>query len=245
MKGLCIKHKNMEGGLGIHFFQNALDGGDWIIQETMKNHSSVACFLPRNAPLSTFRVMTGSRLGIASTGSAAHSVDREASKKGVPAETASSKLDPVFAFSCVFRAGRAGGLTDHNSVLFNVDVPAKKLGLGTSNMHWYQLGLRKILSTPWLNNTKFTHHPDGDVPVTDRELPEMAKMIETCVEAHRTLFPGVPIAGWDLAVVDGEPHMCLLEVNLMCNFFKGSFDKDKYFRFVEDYFLFCEGHQEK
>lgn len=62
---------------------------------------------------------------------------------------------------------------------------------------------------------------------------QITKMVEVCVEAHRTLFPGVPIAGWDLAVahvVDGKPRMCLLEVNLMCNFFKGAFDKDKYIR---------------
>jgi len=65
-------------------------------------------------------------------------------------------------------------------------------------------------------------------------------MIATCVDAHKALFPGVPVAGWDLCVVDGEPMYCLLEVNLMCNFFKGSFDKPKYFQFIEDYFLYCE-----
>jgi len=32
VKGLCIKHKNEEGGLGIHFYRNATQGGDWIIQ---------------------------------------------------------------------------------------------------------------------------------------------------------------------------------------------------------------------
>jgi hypothetical protein len=32
-KALCIKHKNEEGGMGIHFFRNATQGGDWIIQE--------------------------------------------------------------------------------------------------------------------------------------------------------------------------------------------------------------------
>jgi hypothetical protein len=31
-KALVIKHKSIEGGMGIHFFRNALDGGDWIIQ---------------------------------------------------------------------------------------------------------------------------------------------------------------------------------------------------------------------
>lgn len=65
-------------------------------------------------------------------------------------------------------------------------------------------------------------------------------MVATCVDAHAKLFPGVPLAGWDLCVVDGEPTKCLLEVNLMCNFFKGSFDKPKYFQFLEDYFLYCE-----
>lgn len=34
--------------------------------------------------------------------------------------------------------------------------------------------------------------------------------------------------------------MCLLEVNLMCNFFKGSFDKEKYFTFMEEYFSYLE-----
>ena len=68
-------------------------------------------------------------------------------------------------------------------------------------------------------------------------------MIQTCVTSHEKLFPGVPIAGWDLCVIDGEPRMCLLEVNLMCNFFKGSFDHAKYFQFIEDYFMFLEAHQ--
>jgi len=213
----------------------------------MGNDPSVARFLPPNAPLSTFRVMTASRLGIATTGAAGRAGGKEASggKSGGKAGMGASKRDPVFAFSCVFRAGRAGAQTDHSSVLFDVDVPKNKMNVGTSNMHWYQLGLRNALTTPWLNNFRFTHHPDGNIPVSGAEVPEIDAMMATCVEAHRTLFPGVPIAGWDLCVVDGEPRMCLLEVNLMCNFFKGSFDKDRYFGFVEDYFTFCEAHSDK
>jgi hypothetical protein len=259
-KGLCIKHKNEEGGLGIYFYKNATQGGDWIIQQVMGNDASVAKFLPPAAPLSTFRVMTGSRLGIASAGAAGRaggkggggggsSGNGGSQGKGKGKAAASSgggdKRDPIFAFSCVFRAGRQGALTDHSSVLFDVDVPGKKMGVGTSNMHWYQLGLRKALTTPWLNNFRFTHHPDGNIPVTGHAIPELEAMVSTCVEAHRSLFPGVPLAGWDLCVVDGEPRMCLLEVNLMCNFFKGSFDKPKYLSFVEDYFTFCEGHLDK
>jgi len=93
--------------------------------------------------------------------------------------------------------------------------------------------------------SKFTHHPDCGAAVTGEPLPEVDKMVAVCVEAHRALFPGVPVAGWDLCVVAGEPRMCLLEVNLMCNFFKGSFDKPAYFKFIEDYFCFIEGHEEK
>jgi hypothetical protein len=138
MKGLCIKHKNEEGGLGIYFYDNAMHGGDWIIQKTMSNDATVKKFLPKNAPLSTFRVMTGSRLGIASTGrnptqsqpsaaaatATAQSVksgkgDKKGSSSSPSSTTDNNSNDPVFAFSCVFRAGRAGGLTDHNSILFD------------------------------------------------------------------------------------------------------------------------------
>jgi len=180
LKGLCIKHKNEEGGLGIHFFKSATDGGDWIIQEVMRNHASVGQFLPKDAPLSTFRIMTGSRLGMKpaaggdsrnNSSSASASINGGAtngkSKKGAKknsgkgGDTSSNSGgsgggddDDIFAFSCVFRAGRSGGLTDHNSVLFDVDVPSKQLGVGTSNMHWYQLGPQAVTSTPWLNHNR-------------------------------------------------------------------------------------------
>ena len=34
---LVCKNKNIEGGMGIHFFKNAAFGGDWILQEKMVN----------------------------------------------------------------------------------------------------------------------------------------------------------------------------------------------------------------
>jgi hypothetical protein len=111
-----------------------------------------------------------------------------------------------------------------------VDVANKKMGIGRSNMHWYQRGFDKIFNTPWLNHSCYTHHPDGKIPVTGVELSEVDDMLKCCIDAHKKLFPGVPIAGWDVCLVDGEPRICFLEVNLMCNFFKGSFDKDKYVR---------------
>jgi len=45
MSGICVKHKNEEGGMGIHFYKNALNGGDWIIQKVLTNDSFVSsCF---------------------------------------------------------------------------------------------------------------------------------------------------------------------------------------------------------
>jgi hypothetical protein len=62
-EGMVVKHRNEEGGMGIHFFKNAACGGDWILQERIQNSPWVATLLPPNAPLSTFRVITCSRAG--------------------------------------------------------------------------------------------------------------------------------------------------------------------------------------
>jgi hypothetical protein len=206
-----------------------------FFKKVMSNADAVAQFLPPGAPLSTFRVMTGSRLGIPSTGSTGRAATRQQqstssnggdsgvgltaagkkakkSKKGGADDenengggggggggttgttdstggssgSGSGGGDPgVFAFSCVFRAGRAGGLTDHDSVLFDVDQQGKKMGVGTSNMHWYQLGPGKALTTPWLNNNKFTHHPDGQIPVMDQPIVELDKMLKVRSRSER------------------------------------------------------------
>lgn len=47
--------------MGLHFFKNATDGGDWIIQERLENDAFVSSLLPEKAPLSTMRVITSSR----------------------------------------------------------------------------------------------------------------------------------------------------------------------------------------
>lgn len=59
-------------------------GGDWIIQEGLQNCSYVADMLPKNAPLSTLRIVTAS-------------------------EGQGMRIDLL---SCVWRAGRAGQSAD-------------------------------------------------------------------------------------------------------------------------------------
>ena len=222
---LCVKHKNEEGGLGIYFFKNALAGGDWIIQEVMDNADDVAKLLPADAPLSTFRVMTASNVHRQQEGTA-------------------EKEPSVFAMSCVFRAGRAGAATDHSSILFDVDIGSGILGRGTTNQQWYQLG--KTRGVPWGPPAPVFEHPDKPgSKVTGYQIPDFkARVLDLAIGAHEKLLPGVPIAGWDV-VLSKQHGPCLLEVNLSCNFFRGSFDEHKYFNFIHQYFLFCQRQQDK
>jgi hypothetical protein len=220
-KKLIVKHRNEEGGLGFHAFDNCTSGGNWIIQEALDNDEFVSSLLPEEAPLSTFRVVSASRGGLSSV------------EKGAE--------NSVTALSCVFRAGREGAVTDHVSVLYDVDMQTGVIGEGTTNQHWYQLGLDKIATCPWLNNTSTTVHPDTGRTVTGTKVPDMEGVIAFVEKAHARMMPGVPLAGWDVAMTN--KGMLLLEANLSCNFFRGSFDKQAYFNFVDEYFVDLAEHE--
>ena len=211
---LIVKHRNEEGGLGFHAFDNCTDGGNWIIQEALDNDEFVSSLLPERAPLSTFRVISASRGGLSTV---------EKGAKG-----------SVKALSCVFRAGREGAVTDHVNVLYDVDMKSGVIGEGTTNQHWYQLGLRAPFTTPWTTAASTRTHPDTGRVVTGTKVAEMTEMLELVERAHARMMPGVPLAGWDVAFTN--KGMLLLEANLSCNFFRGSFDKAAYFDFVHEYF---------
>lgn len=215
--GIVVKHRNEEGGMGIFFYKNATEGGDWIIQERILNSDWVSKMLPSPAPLSTFRVITESRA----------SID----------VTKTPKQGDVTALSCVFRAGRKNAATDHDSILFDVDVTRGKILGGTTNAHWYRLGPLQGLPgrCPWRSTHNYTHHPDGNIPVTGNVLPDIKTMLALVEESHLKLCPEVPLAGWDV-VLSADPKLpvCLLEVNLSCNFFRGTFDEKTYLDFLDD-----------
>eukprot|EP01048_Picozoa_sp_COSAG05_P026121 COSAG05_NODE_6971_length_873_cov_1.124031_1_plen_96_part_10 len=81
-----------------------------------------------------------------------------------------------------------------------------------------------------------TVHPDTGKQISDSIVPDMKGMLKFVKRAHARMMPDVPLAGWDVAFTN--KGMLLLEANLSCNFFRGSFDKRKYFEFVNDYFVF-------
>lgn len=214
---IVVKDRNEEGGMGIHFFRNARHGGEWIIQEKLENDSFVASMLPENAPLSTFRIITASRGG------------------GL-----SYCGDMVVPLSCVFRAGRAGAKTDHSSIIFDVNMHTGIIGRGTTNSHWYQLGAKGLWSA-WSSEKTIIKHPDRPVEIAGRKVENIEEMKNLCVSAHEKLLPDVPMAGWDVALTN--KGVLLLETNLSCNFFRGTFDEDEYFNLVHDYFMMLDSEE--
>jgi hypothetical protein len=217
LPSIVVKHRNEEGGMGIFFYKNATVGGDWIIQEKIHNSPWVSSMLPPNSPLSTFRVITISRA----------SLDLSQPPRGV---------QDITALSCVFRAGREGAATDHDSILFDINPKTGELLKGTTNAHWYRLGvLKEIFRCPWRSNHETTHHPDGNIPVTGNTFQNIKEVLHLVEESHLKMCPDVPLAGWDV-VLSADPALpvCLLEVNLSCNFFRGTFDRSTYLDFIED-----------
>jgi hypothetical protein len=206
---IVCKHKNIEGGMGIHLFKNAAHGGDWILQERLYNCEELQALLPAEAPLSTFRVIT-------------------------MADPTSEKVETShIAMTFVWRAGRAGKSTDHSSVLFAVDPLTLRIQDGKAFSNWYQVG--SIGNSNLLSKQKLTIHPDTNKTLTGEELKCASDAVSNCIDAHRRLMPNVPAIGWDVAVAKGHGSV-LLEANLSCNFFGGVYDRQKYLRIVDTYY---------
>jgi hypothetical protein len=206
--------------MGFQAFSNSVHGGDWVIQEKIRNGPALSALLPADAPLSTLRIVTASSLGLSEASRLPGDVD-------------------ITALSCTFRAGRAGAVTDHRSILFDVDINSGEVRRGTTTSHRYRLGLKKAIGTPWSASHTETHHPDCGKAIAGVTIPDMAGIRKLVSDAHRTLLPRVPLVGWDVALT-AKHGTVLLEVNLSCNFFGARFDKPAYFDLIERYFLDLE-----
>jgi hypothetical protein len=197
MEVMVVKDKNVEGGMGIHFFKNAVFGGDWILQPKMANDAWLLDLLPDNAPLSTMRVITASTWFLQQQGANedGHSSDGEGA-----ADEASRY---VTALSSVLRLGRANAATDHSSVLFDVDIATGVIRGGLSNAQWYRLGLAQARpgGCPWLppdvraqfpesgervtasQGHSFDVHPDKPgVVITGKKVPNMQAAVDIVVK---------------------------------------------------------------
>jgi len=243
---LVVKHKSIEGGMGIHFFDNATAGGDWILQKRIENAKWLNDILPAPAPLSTMRIITFSTWSLqhpsgppnfAQDGKVREDDDmKEDDPLGAAEEDASVHVE---ALSAVLRLGRKGASTDHSSVMFDVDAKTGRVRKGVSNAQWYKLGPLATTTCPWLpEDSNLDIHPDSGVRVSGYVVPGMDVAIKTVVSSHFKLLAEVPIVGWDVCFT---PHgIVLLEVNLSCNFFRGSFAVAPYLANIEQYFKTIE-----
>ena len=225
---IVVKDRNEEGGMGIYMFGNAVHGGQWIIQPKLENSREIAKFLPDPAPLSTFRVMTMSKVFCAGKQATA---------------------DSIVCLSATFRAGLKNASTDHKSVLFPFNLSTGEFELGTSNAHWYKLGLSGIQDlfggrAKLVSERNLTHHPDSQVKVAGERLDmDLVKLIkDASMDAHLRLAPDVFIIGWDVALTD--KGCFLLEANLSCNFFRADFNRDLYFESIHALFQKLETYSQ-
>lgn len=199
--------------------------GDWIIQKKIKNAAWLNNLLPTNPPLSTMRVITTSTW----------SLNREWQPTNVIQDDPRIE-EYVSALSSVLRLGRANASTDHSSILFDVNISTGEIKSGNINSHWYKLGLPAVRNCSWLPEGTFTSHPDAPYPQVSGEfVPDISSAVRIVKSAHFTMMADVPIVGWDVAFT--EEGIQLLEVNLSCNFFRGSFDLKAYISFVESFFV--------
>jgi len=237
---LICKHRNEEGGLGFASYSNAAVGGDWLLQPALQNAREIARLLPADAPLSTLRLVSASRHTLRQAApemegspEVAPEVSPEMAPNGGAGAGAGAAPSDVSVLSACWRAGRAGAMTDHSSIVFDVDLPSGRLKRGTSNAHWYQLGPTKAWRCPWRSEGHTeAHHPDTNARIEGELLPDMGAILRLVRDAHARMCPAVPLVGWDVALT--TEGTCLLEANLSCNFFRASFDKQAYFGFVEE-----------
>lgn len=216
--------------MGIHVLKNVVHGGRWILQERLDNCTAVNKLLPSNAPLSTIRVVTGSLGALSALGAG---------------EGQSLKAR---ALCTVWRAGRQGASTDHSSVMVNVPGAhdSETLGTGSSSAHWYARGWKALglpLSTA---DGALALHPDTGRRLCGEQLPGASEATRLCERAHDALMPGVPLAGWDVALCPAEaaggepggpePRLVLLEANLSCNFFRGTIAFAEYAALLDSHF---------
>lgn len=225
-KTLVAKDVNEEGGMGIHVLKNVLHGGNWLLQEKLLNHPDVAKLLPKESPLSTMRVVTGSYGALKLLGA---SVDKN------------KKL--CTSLCAVWRAGREGASTDHSCVMVDIPDPrgAQVLGTGSTSAHWYASGF-KSFGKPWSTvDGSIDHHPDTDLLLRGCKLPQVKEALELCERSHEILIPSVPLAGWDVAFAAQEDpeapaQLVLLEANLSCNFFRGTVNWEEYGNILDLHF---------
>jgi len=216
---IILKHINIEGGMGIHVYNNCFNNGEWIIQKKLTNSLFLQSVLPKNSPLSTLRIITYKEKNFYKT----------------------SK--PKILSSCL-RAGLSHQPTDHTSVLFNINTETGKIELGTMNEEWYGkytlFNNSEFISKHSVFNQTMRHklryHPEKGTWMNNIQIPKFNKITKMCIDAHSKLLKDIPIVGWDVGLTKEEDNI-ILEINISCNLFCAKYNKQKYYAFLKSYYI--------
>ena len=122
--------------------------------------------------------------------------------------------------------------------MFDVDIATGEVRGGAANRRWYMLGawgaLRSLQTRPGETTSDICDHPDTLARIKGTRIPDFVLIREMISEAHAKMAPGVPLIGWDVGLTD--KGNLLLEANLSCNFFRGSYDRDRHLSILDEHF---------
>ena len=219
--GIFFYHNASHGGDWI--LQQRMSNAAWLNKllpnnaplSTMRVITSSSFTLPEQQQQSmTLRTAQTSATNLTETFAAAIATAASASLSSSDASTTANTGDTgdmgeeveaeakqyIRAESAVLRLGRANAVTDHSSVLFDVDVSTGIIKQGVTNAHWYELGLRKAMACPWLPPTTLvTSHPDPPCPaITGGAVQNMQAALAIVINSHFRMMRDVPLVGWDV-----------------------------------------------
>jgi hypothetical protein len=211
---------------------------DWSVQNGIEKDDTVLQLFGEAAPLATLKIVSAkSCCRPASGASDASGVNR----------VSSGNESDIQCLSCVLVAGRAGQLSaldymkalsgpfkarsgpEFESIKFCVDMESGRVGAGRTR------GSRMS------HSSVITQHPDTGATISGLSVPGIDKILAAVQQAHRSLAPGVPMVGWDVALTAQQGY--LMEGNFSCELLQGCFDQDVYYRFLEDHFADLEERQ--
>jgi hypothetical protein len=192
---LFIKHKEIDGGQGCFKYNNVFNGGNWLIQENFENSSFLKNILPENAPLSTIRLVT------------------------------INTNNTIKILVGVLRAGLKDSNTDHNSILFNIDIDSGCILFGKCINNWYK-------NRNNFKNLVFIKHPQHNKKITGTIIPDWNLIKKLVIDTHFKISSTVPIIGWDVALTN--KGIFLLEANYSCSLFNAEFNKNLYLDFINE-----------
>jgi hypothetical protein len=254
---LICKQRNEEGGLGYAAFSSATSGGAWIVQPRLRNHAAIAGLLPADAPLSTLRIVTGAPREGGGEPRALSCVFR-AGMSGAATDHSSILFDVDLRSGRVrcgttnahwYRLGaRAIGQgpwevlqdvrnhPDTGTQLEGVLLPGVARARQLCELAHARL-CPKVPLVGW--DVAFTAPPVASLRGSMR-----AGRISPERPDSPTLLPSTASHPHPAHADDSPPlHLCLLEGNFSCNFFRGTLDTAFYYRFVLDHFLHLESRR--